>query len=147
MPRRSLLLVPSKTSPPSWRLRLMPFSLWKLPTGTTTLELVTSGRSVAIGEVFWVQLSAAAAIVAMQTLAGNTINTDKVRRMFMRSPAAPPARRPKECPGRTPGRLSLARLWAGVNLQKIANSREYFRTGILGSCAARLVALKKSGRD
>jgi hypothetical protein len=29
----------------------MPFSLWKLPKGTTTLEFVTSGRSVAISSL------------------------------------------------------------------------------------------------
>ena len=31
-------------------LKLIPFSLWKLPAGTTRLELVTSGRSVAISD-------------------------------------------------------------------------------------------------
>jgi len=33
-----------------WREVLMPFSLCRLPAGTTRLELVTSGRSVAISD-------------------------------------------------------------------------------------------------
>src|ERR1700722_5721565 len=45
MPNRNRVLVPSKTCPPSRPLILTPFSCWKLPVGTTRLELVTSGRS------------------------------------------------------------------------------------------------------
>jgi hypothetical protein len=49
MPSRSRLLVPSNSWPPACWLKLTPFSFWKLPCGTTRLELVTSGRSVSIG--------------------------------------------------------------------------------------------------
>src|SRR4051794_9336662 len=47
---------------------LIPFSFWKLPTGTTTLELVVSGRSVSMGALVCVQLSAAIAGVAATTV-------------------------------------------------------------------------------
>src|SRR5215471_585892 len=59
-PRRSRLLVPSNTCAPSRRLTFIPFSFWKLPTGSTTLELVMSGRSVSIGLPGCVHSSAAA---------------------------------------------------------------------------------------
>src|SRR5215475_11531710 len=61
MPSRQRLLVPSKTSAPARRLTLAPFSFCRLPIGTTTLELVTSGRSVAIGALVCVHPSAAPA--------------------------------------------------------------------------------------
>src|ERR1700733_4452435 len=50
MPSRSRLLVPSKVLSAPRPVELMPFSPCRLPTGTTRLELVTSGRSVAISE-------------------------------------------------------------------------------------------------
>jgi hypothetical protein len=49
-PNRNRLLVPSKPEAAPWPEALMPFSLWMLPAGTTRLELVTSGRSVAISD-------------------------------------------------------------------------------------------------
>jgi hypothetical protein len=52
--------VPSKTSAPSRWLILLPFSFCKLPTGTTTDELVVSGLSVAIGSLGCVHSSAEA---------------------------------------------------------------------------------------
>ena len=60
IPSRHRLLVPSPVRPPSRELKLRPFSLWKLPTGTTRLEFVTSGRSVAISSDGCGQLSARA---------------------------------------------------------------------------------------
>src|SRR4029077_2324882 len=50
MPNRSLRFAPSIALAPCAELRLTPFSLCRLPTGTTRLELVTSGRSVAMSE-------------------------------------------------------------------------------------------------
>jgi hypothetical protein len=41
-------------------LKLTPFSFWRLPTGTTMLELVVSGRSVAMASFALGQLSARA---------------------------------------------------------------------------------------
>src|SRR5947207_3038644 len=49
MPRRQRVLVPFSACAASFRCNSIPFSLWKLPTGTTIEELVTSGRSVSIG--------------------------------------------------------------------------------------------------
>src|SRR5262249_4351092 len=48
-PSRHRLLVPLSACAPSLRCRSTPFSFCKLATGTTTAELVTSGRSVSIG--------------------------------------------------------------------------------------------------
>jgi len=61
IPSRHRLFVPSTVRPPSRALKLTPFSLWKLPTGTTRLEFVTSGRSVAISSVGCGHFSARAA--------------------------------------------------------------------------------------
>src|SRR5262252_3391242 len=69
MPRRQRLLVPSKTSAPLRRLTFAPFSFCRLPTGTTTLELVVSGRSVAMGSLGCVHSSAATAAVVLQARA------------------------------------------------------------------------------
>jgi hypothetical protein len=44
-------------------LALMPFSICRLPAGTTTLEFVTSGRSVAISSLVPGQVSALAEIL------------------------------------------------------------------------------------
>jgi hypothetical protein len=54
-------LLPSTTSAPFRRLTFHPFSFWRLPTGTTTLELLMSGRSVSIGSLTWVHSSVAVA--------------------------------------------------------------------------------------
>jgi hypothetical protein len=43
-PSRILLFVPSMILETRYAVRLMPFSVRKLPLGTTKLELVTSGR-------------------------------------------------------------------------------------------------------
>src|SRR3984893_5357979 len=51
IPRRHRVFVPSTIRPPSRALKFTPFSLWRLPTGTTRLEFVTSGRSVAISSL------------------------------------------------------------------------------------------------
>src|SRR6185437_13145851 len=48
--------------PPSKAVRFRPFSFWRLPQGTTTLELVTSGRSVLISSVAVGQLSDRASV-------------------------------------------------------------------------------------
>src|SRR5260370_20658198 len=69
IPRRQRLLVPSNTSAPARRLTFAPFSLCRLPTGTTTLELVTSGRSVAIGALVCVHPSPAPAGATFKTTA------------------------------------------------------------------------------
>src|SRR5258708_31861737 len=50
MPSLSRLLVPSNVLSRPRRVVLMPFSPCRLPTGTTRLEFVTSGRSVAISD-------------------------------------------------------------------------------------------------
>ena len=63
MPARKRVFVPSRNRSLSRALKLMPFSICKLPAGTTTLEFVTSGRSVAISSPMTGQLSAFAAIV------------------------------------------------------------------------------------
>src|SRR5262249_9500390 len=76
MPRRSRLLVPSKIRVLKRRLIFIPFSLWKLPTGITTSELVTSGRSVQIGGLVGVHSSAAIAgsdNTAIAMIAGNSL--------------------------------------------------------------------------
>jgi len=56
--------------PPSRALTFTPFSLWKLPTGTTRLEFVTSGRSVAMSSLATGQPSARAAIVLLRSAGG-----------------------------------------------------------------------------
>jgi len=48
IPRRNLLAVPSTMRTLSRAATSMPFSLCRVPAGTTMLELVTSGRSVVI---------------------------------------------------------------------------------------------------
>src|SRR2546427_8198395 len=51
IPTRHLVFVPSTNRPPSRTLKLTPFSLCRLPAGTTRLEFVTSGRSVLISSL------------------------------------------------------------------------------------------------
>ncbi len=65
MPSLQRLLLPSMLRPSSRPVRLMPFSFCKLPTGTTILELVTSGRSVAMSSPGLGQPSARAAVAAV----------------------------------------------------------------------------------
>src|SRR5215469_14220714 len=48
MPARSRVLVASRELDPWRTIQSTPFSAWRLPKGTTRLEFVTSGRSVAI---------------------------------------------------------------------------------------------------
>src|SRR5580700_6559782 len=59
-PKRQRVFVPSIVRPPSRALKFTPFSLWRLPTGTTRLEFVTSGRSVALSSLAVGQPSARA---------------------------------------------------------------------------------------
>jgi hypothetical protein len=56
------VFVPSIVRPPSRALKFTPFSLCRLPTGTTRLEFVTSGRSVAISSLAVGQETACASI-------------------------------------------------------------------------------------
>src|ERR1700740_1859391 len=74
MPSRQRLLVPSMLWPPSRALTLTPFSFCRLPTGTTRLELVTSGRSVAISSFAVGQDSARASIAPGSANGDNTQN-------------------------------------------------------------------------
>src|ERR1700755_811992 len=60
--------------PPSRALALTPFSFCRLPTGTTRLELVTSGRSVAISSFAVGQDSARASIAPGNASADSTLN-------------------------------------------------------------------------
>src|SRR5262249_21416112 len=76
MPSRQRLLVPSKMSAPARRLTLAPFSFCRLPTGTTTLELVTSGRSVAIGALVCAHSSAAPTGATCQARATAMLHDD-----------------------------------------------------------------------
>src|SRR5215467_6178915 len=85
MPRRHRLLVPSKISAPLRRLTFTPFSFCRLPTGTTTLELVVSGRSVAIGSLGCVQSLAAAAGTACQARITTTPDSHSDLGYFMYS--------------------------------------------------------------
>src|SRR5260221_14361579 len=64
IPSRHLVLLPSIVRPPSRALTFTPFSLCRLPTGTTILEFVTSGRSVAISSLAVGQASARASTAA-----------------------------------------------------------------------------------
>src|SRR5258708_9207646 len=64
IPSRHLVLLPSIVRPPSRALTFTPFSLCRLPTGTTMLEFVTSGRSVAISSLAVGQASARASTAA-----------------------------------------------------------------------------------
>src|ERR1700694_4257426 len=64
IPRRHLVFVPSIVRPASRALTFTPFSLCRLPTGTTRLEFVTSGRSVAIASLAVGQASARASTAA-----------------------------------------------------------------------------------
>jgi len=66
-PRRHRVFVPSIVRPPSRAVKFTPFSLWRLPTGTTRLEFVTSGRSVAISSLAVGQPSACASTAARTT--------------------------------------------------------------------------------
>src|ERR1700742_2414319 len=81
MPSRQRLLVPSMLWPPSRALMLTPFSFCRLPTGTTRLELVTSGRSVAISSFAVGQESARASIALGRA---KTDKTQNWRRKFCR---------------------------------------------------------------
>src|ERR1700736_5006607 len=69
-PRRHRVFVPSTNRPPSRALKFTPFSLCRLPVGTTRLEFVTSGRSVAISSLAVGQASARA------SNAPNTVDAD-----------------------------------------------------------------------
>src|SRR3984893_1909087 len=73
IPVRKRVFVPSKTRSPSRALKLTPFSICRLPAGTTRLEFVTSGRSVLIASLVLGQPSALAVIVLRQT--GNASKT------------------------------------------------------------------------
>src|SRR5258708_16278440 len=61
---RHLVLLPSIVRPPSRELTFTPFSLCRLPTGTTMMQFVTSGRSVAISSLAVGQASARASTAA-----------------------------------------------------------------------------------
>src|SRR6267143_2385723 len=63
IPARRRVFVPSITRSPPRALKLTPFSICRLPGGVTTLEFVTSGRSVLISSLMLGQLSAFAEIV------------------------------------------------------------------------------------
>src|ERR1700693_1326406 len=67
IPTRKRVFVPSTNRSPSRMLKLMPFSICRLPAGTTRLEFVTSGRSVVISSLVLGQPSALALIVLRQT--------------------------------------------------------------------------------
>jgi hypothetical protein len=71
IPKRHRVFVPSTIRPPSRALKFTPFSLWRLPTGTTRLELVTSGRSVAISSFAVGQASACASTAPKIASAGS----------------------------------------------------------------------------
>src|SRR4029077_2586037 len=58
-PSRTLVVDPSITLLPGRAVQLTPLSICKVPWGTTTLEFVTSGRSVAISVAPLAQSSAA----------------------------------------------------------------------------------------
>ena len=62
-PSRSLVVGPSITAAACRAVQLTPLSPCRLPCGTTTLELVTSGRSVAISVAALGQSSAAMLLV------------------------------------------------------------------------------------
>src|SRR5579863_5457393 len=79
MPNRHRLLVPSMRWPPSCALKLTPFSFCRLPMGTTMLELVTSGRSVAISSDASGQLSAWASVnVSVTNATKRQLRTSKL---------------------------------------------------------------------
>src|ERR1700686_5858368 len=67
MPARKRVFVPSTNRLPSRALKLTPFSICRLPAGTTRLEFVTSGRSVLISSLLLGQPSPLAVIVLKQT--------------------------------------------------------------------------------
>src|SRR5258708_31814537 len=64
IPGGHLVWLPSIVRPPPRALTFTPFSLCRLPTGTTMLEFVTSGRSVAISSLAVGQASARASTAA-----------------------------------------------------------------------------------
>ena len=70
-PNRILLFVPSMILETRYAVRLMPFSVCKLPFGTTKLELVTSGRSVWISVWISGQYSAAEASTIARSSGAN----------------------------------------------------------------------------
>ena len=67
IPARKRVFVPSTNRSPLRALKLAPFSICRLPAGTTRLEFVTSGRSVLISSLVLGQPSALAVIVLRQT--------------------------------------------------------------------------------
>src|ERR1700691_1844416 len=71
MPRRILVLVPVRRFDPFITAQSTPFSACKFPYGTTRLELVTSGRSVAISSTLVGQGSAALAGAVASTARTN----------------------------------------------------------------------------
>src|SRR6202171_6531167 len=73
IPVRKRVFVPSTNRSPSRMLKLTPFSICRLPAGTTRLEFVTSGRSVVIASLVLGQPSALAVIVLKQGKASKTI--------------------------------------------------------------------------
>ena len=85
-PNRILVFVPSMLLEAPRAVRLMQFSARKLPSGTTKLELVTSGRSVWIS--LWVsgQYSAAeAATISCRSAASRSASNNPDRTAFMQA--------------------------------------------------------------
>src|ERR1700730_8630551 len=72
IPVRKRVFVPSTNRSRSRVLKLTPFSICRLPAGTTRLEFVTSGRSVVISSLVLGQPSALAVIVPRQTAKPST---------------------------------------------------------------------------
>jgi hypothetical protein len=72
-PSRTLLAGPSMTGPPWRAVQLTPLSICRLPCGTTTLEFVTSGRSVAISVASLEHFSAAGLLMNAPLTSTNTM--------------------------------------------------------------------------
>src|ERR1700687_6045157 len=113
-PRRHRVFVPSTNRPPSRALKFNPFSLCRLPIGTTRLEFVTSGRSVAIWSLAVGQASARASTAASIVQA----HSRHVRRVGLVM---------KTLIGKTRG----AAAWQEIGIQPIASSA---RAKNLGFC-------------
>src|ERR1700692_3012047 len=73
IPVRKRVFVPSTNRSPSRVLKLTPFSICRLPAGTTRLEFVTSGRSVVISSLVLGQLSALVIVLRQTAKASTTI--------------------------------------------------------------------------
>src|SRR5580704_9599618 len=135
-PQRSRLSVPSNAWSLSRWLKFMPFSLWQLPCGSTTLELVTSGRSVSIGLSFPGHCSAAAAEAA-KTESDRPINAAMPGIAFNKisnySALLSPAKVQSFCVGRrirlTARRLFLEKSDHVGAILRIANREHHFGAG------------------